>query len=372
MIIISKLSFFLIFTIIITTKSTIAQDDKQLNYTSTTSNNFQPSLFVVIGVLSFMFSLTFLLLMYAKLCYQQPNAIHINQSNSATMFDTHTRFSGLDIQVVESLPLFRFSSLNGLKQGLQCSVCLNEFQNVEVLRLLPKCKHGFHIGCIDQWLESHSSCPLCRQRVCVLDLNSSFGMSSRLSNLELFVERPMQLVESCGDDFHRVNHRILVSDVVFKNRWSDVCSSDLMFLNSEMLGIMSSDRISSSNMLGCCSGSSNSMDIKEEIGRRITSNTKTETGFDESRWVEMGNPKTRAMSEMTAISRFRDLKSMKNKVKQCLENSENEFSYEIVREDVKRRNKWFSIAKKTVQWFANRENQQQQQPSQGTGHMLAV
>ncbi|KAL9224067.1 hypothetical protein vseg_000139 [Gypsophila vaccaria] len=339
------------------------------------------------------------------------------------MFETHTRFSGLDIQVVEALPFFRFSSLKGAKHGLQCSVCLAEFEDVELLRLLPKCKHAFHIHCIDQWLESHSTCPLCRQKVSVDDLNvvvhSSRSFKSEASNFEMFVEREdeggrssrlsslgesfrrilnrpsnnnnKQFVdETCSEfQFHRLNHRIVVSDVVFRSRWSDVCSSDLMFLNSEMLGIMSSDRISSSSdVLGHhqkCSdhtSSSTTTRFEHKIGEltRSSSNlsTKIDTGFDDTRPIETGHhTRTRAMSEITSTTRFKDVLSMKNKLKQSLENNENEFSDEIIRDDViKRRKKWFHIAKKTVHWFANRENnrksQQQQQEGQGTCQILSV
>ncbi|KAL6952752.1 RING-type E3 ubiquitin transferase [Sarracenia purpurea var. burkii] len=47
-------------------------------------------------------------------------------------------------------------------QSTECSVCLNEFQEDETLRLLPKCNHAFHLPCIDTWLRSHTNCPMCR------------------------------------------------------------------------------------------------------------------------------------------------------------------------------------------------------------------
>ena len=35
---------------------------------------------------------------------------------------------------------------------------------VDVLRLLL-CKHLYHVKCIDMWLASHTTCPLCRADV---------------------------------------------------------------------------------------------------------------------------------------------------------------------------------------------------------------
>ncbi|CAM6041368.1 unnamed protein product [Sphagnum compactum] len=46
-----------------------------------------------------------------------------------------------------------------------CSVCLSEYQEGDTLRILPKCNHSFHLLCIDTWLHSHSTCPLCRVNI---------------------------------------------------------------------------------------------------------------------------------------------------------------------------------------------------------------
>lgn len=47
----------------------------------------------------------------------------------------------------------------------ECSVCLTGFMDGEAVRQLPACKHSFHAPCIDMWLYSHSSCPLCRASI---------------------------------------------------------------------------------------------------------------------------------------------------------------------------------------------------------------
>ncbi|XP_076885267.1 RING-H2 finger protein ATL52-like [Bidens hawaiensis] len=47
------------------------------------------------------------------------------------------------------------------KEGT-CVVCLGEFEENEEVRIMPECAHVFHVSCIDMWLFSHDSCPLCR------------------------------------------------------------------------------------------------------------------------------------------------------------------------------------------------------------------
>ncbi|XP_076948338.1 E3 ubiquitin-protein ligase ATL6-like [Bidens hawaiensis] len=72
---------------------------------------------------------------------------------------------GLDSEVLETFPTFAYSTVKGLKIGkgaLECAVCLNEFEDEETLRLIPKCDHVFHAECIDAWLEHHVTCPVCR------------------------------------------------------------------------------------------------------------------------------------------------------------------------------------------------------------------
>ncbi|PQQ07045.1 RING-H2 finger protein ATL54 [Prunus yedoensis var. nudiflora] len=69
---------------------------------------------------------------------------------------------GLQPSIISSITVCQYKRGNGLVEGTECSVCLNEFQEDETLRLLPKCNHAFHVPCIDTWLRSHTNCPMCR------------------------------------------------------------------------------------------------------------------------------------------------------------------------------------------------------------------
>ncbi|PKU71030.1 RING-H2 finger protein ATL74-like [Dendrobium catenatum] len=47
----------------------------------------------------------------------------------------------------------------------ECSVCLSAFLDGQRVRRLLDCNHCYHASCIDRWLMSHASCPICRADV---------------------------------------------------------------------------------------------------------------------------------------------------------------------------------------------------------------
>ncbi|KAJ4709194.1 RING-H2 finger protein [Melia azedarach] len=87
---------------------------------------FKPSIAVVVGVLTTMFSITFLLLLYAKHCKRVNDVIYSNHSGFAP--STARKNSGIDRAVIVSLPIFRFGALRGQKDGLECAVCLMRYR----------------------------------------------------------------------------------------------------------------------------------------------------------------------------------------------------------------------------------------------------
>lgn len=50
---------------------------------------------------------------------------------------------------------------NGSRQQTSCVVCMCDFEARQVLRVLP-CAHEFHAKCVDKWLRSNRTCPICR------------------------------------------------------------------------------------------------------------------------------------------------------------------------------------------------------------------
>ncbi|KAK6940200.1 Zinc finger, RING-type, partial [Dillenia turbinata] len=101
------------------------------------------------------------------------------------------RTVGLQQSIINSIAVCKYKKNEGLVEGTECSVCLGEFREDEILRLLPKCSHAFHISCIDTWLRSHTNCPLCRAMIVSESVNTStslveegFENSQNLSQVE--------------------------------------------------------------------------------------------------------------------------------------------------------------------------------------------
>ncbi|KAJ4950999.1 hypothetical protein NE237_027831 [Protea cynaroides] len=94
----------------------------------------------------------------------------INQLISeATIMRTHghepAMAGGVDPCVIASLPVFTYKELKQQDEknvSRECAVCLGLFQDEEMIWLLPNCKHFFHSDCINRWLISNTTCPICR------------------------------------------------------------------------------------------------------------------------------------------------------------------------------------------------------------------
>ncbi|XP_010068887.1 RING-H2 finger protein ATL52-like [Eucalyptus grandis] len=71
--------------------------------------------------------------------------------------------SSIENSAIHLIPAHKYQKGDKMvgKDGV-CAICLSEYEEEEELRTLPECMHSFHVPCIDMWLYSHSSCPMCR------------------------------------------------------------------------------------------------------------------------------------------------------------------------------------------------------------------
>lgn len=72
---------------------------------------------------------------------------------------------GLDEATILSYPKLLYSEAklqNKDSTSTCCSICLADYKSTDMLRLLPDCRHLFHLKCVDPWLRLHPTCPVCR------------------------------------------------------------------------------------------------------------------------------------------------------------------------------------------------------------------
>ncbi|XP_032885375.1 RING finger protein 44 isoform X1 [Amblyraja radiata] len=68
---------------------------------------------------------------------------------------------GLTKADIEQLPSYRFNPENHQSEQTLCVVCFSDFESRQLLRVLP-CNHEFHAKCVDKWLKTNRTCPICR------------------------------------------------------------------------------------------------------------------------------------------------------------------------------------------------------------------
>lgn len=124
--------------------------------------NFNSSMAIVIVFLVCAFFLLGFFSVYLRRCAESRDA---TATGAPTTARASRRRRGLDPALIETFPILVYSAIKSLKGSLECAVCLSEFEDGDTLRLLPKCGHVFHPDCIEAWLASHVTCPVCRSKL---------------------------------------------------------------------------------------------------------------------------------------------------------------------------------------------------------------
>ncbi|KAL2317670.1 hypothetical protein Fmac_031546 [Flemingia macrophylla] len=138
--------------------------------TPTVEPDSNKSVVTIMAIVAVMFLISAFLSLYSRKCSDRQgqtrgNRLDLAAPTGAAGNPSQTESNGLNQATIETFPTFLYSDVKGLKIGkdtLACAVCLNEFQDDDILRMIPKCCHVYHPDCIDVWLASHSTCPVCR------------------------------------------------------------------------------------------------------------------------------------------------------------------------------------------------------------------
>ncbi|CAK7325182.1 unnamed protein product [Dovyalis caffra] len=126
------------------------------------------SISMAFGVLILIIILT--LVAYFWPCGVQESSTQTTTDQGNSITDRHSTVIelGLDEATLASYPklLYSKAKLGHKDNDLQspcCSICLGDYKDSDMLRLLPDCGHVFHLNCVDCWLRLHPTCPICRK-----------------------------------------------------------------------------------------------------------------------------------------------------------------------------------------------------------------
>ncbi|KAL8545840.1 hypothetical protein ACS0TY_005820 [Phlomoides rotata] len=166
--------------------------------TPSSGTKISPAVLFIIVILAVLFFISGLLHLLVRFLTksQPPSQSNRNLEDSTSdalqrqlqqLFHLHD--SGLDQAFIDALPVFSYKEIVGAEEPFDCAVCLCEFSETDQLRLLPMCSHAFHMNCIDTWLLSNSTCPLCRGTL----FNPGFSIENPIFDYDDFRD-----VEGCS------------------------------------------------------------------------------------------------------------------------------------------------------------------------------
>ena len=88
--------------------------------------------------------------------------VHMLGGDSADLDDSvHLPTSGLTSQEYESLSTVCVGGTTSADFGGECVVCFSAFSDGQPVKVLP-CQHAFCEACTSRWMESNTTCPMCR------------------------------------------------------------------------------------------------------------------------------------------------------------------------------------------------------------------
>lgn len=154
--------------------------------TTTDSSSLDMNTFEDLDTFTRLFLLIIFLILFVRVCYAYfSSRRNDHNSNYITTFiqrrgDNKDVTIGLPISIINSYDTFSFTKNNfdtvNNDYDTSCSICISDYKESEILRMMPHCRHYFHRNCVDTWLKVNGSCPICR--------NSLLQANNDESNLE--------------------------------------------------------------------------------------------------------------------------------------------------------------------------------------------
>ncbi|CAN4114190.1 unnamed protein product [Withania somnifera] len=168
-------------------------------------NTLDANVIMVVAVLVCALICSFILNFIIKCTFRCSTIILDDSSSNYTNNNSSSEKlanKGIKKKTLQTFPVITYTTeLKHPGFGFDCVICLSEFRIGEKIKILPKCNHGFHVNCIDKWLNSHSSCPTCRH--CLVETCQIFVPISSAPAQEIIIRiEPLQHEDVISNNQH--------------------------------------------------------------------------------------------------------------------------------------------------------------------------
>ncbi|KAK8518505.1 hypothetical protein V6N13_027972 [Hibiscus sabdariffa] len=129
---------------------------------SSANNPSTPVIITIIFLISFLFG--FIVIHFCNCVLENISSNRPPVEVISVPTEDVNKSNDLDPDLVQAFLTFYYSTLKESrreKYNLECAICLGEFKDDDLLRLLTICCHVFHKKCVDLWLKSNKTCPIC-------------------------------------------------------------------------------------------------------------------------------------------------------------------------------------------------------------------
>ncbi|KAK4746706.1 hypothetical protein SAY87_025743 [Trapa incisa] len=231
--------------------SSFQRDTAAASSPSPSSPKISPAVLFIIVILALLFFVSGLLHLLVRFLSKKPSSSaslpsrrypEISSSDALQrqlqqLFHLHD--SGLDQAFIDVLPVFHYKEIVGINEPFDCAVCLCEFTEKDKLRLLPTCRHAFHINCIDTWLLSNSTCPLCRGTL----FSAGISIENPIFDYDYLMEG-----DGYGSYLGAVQKTVDIEEVAVEKRVLPVRLGKFRKLNNESSDLQAGETSSSSSL----------------------------------------------------------------------------------------------------------------------------
>jgi hypothetical protein len=97
-----------------------------------------------------------------EISFNEPRSTDLFSTIFGAAFQSESTLSLSNINTNTIVEHYRSNENNGQEM---CAICRVNFEENDIVRKINHCGHMYHLNCIDNWFQEHTTCPVCRHNL---------------------------------------------------------------------------------------------------------------------------------------------------------------------------------------------------------------